>query len=136
LSADALGMTTHWPADRRIGTRYESDRLPISWTLEAAADDSGPTTRPDVAYVVNISATGLGLLGRTRDDLAEGAFVALSWEGGQATGVIRRIEAAEVDRASYYAISIEFMDDDFRDSLNGEIDPHRPKSVRGLRVNW
>jgi len=136
LTADALGMTTHWPADRRIGKRYPTDRVPISWTLEAVPDDSGPTTRPDVAYVVNLSATGLGLLGRTRDDLAEGEYVTISWDGGEATGLIRRVEAADVDRASYYAISIEHMDDGFRDTLNDQIDPHRPSSVRGLRMSW
>ena len=131
-----MDMTTHWPADRRIGKRYETDRVPVSWTVEAEPDDSGPITRPDVAYVVNLSATGMGLLGRTRDDLAEGVYVAIRWDGGEATGLIRRIEQAEADRASYYAVSIEHMNDDFRSALNDEIDPHRPASVRGLRVSW
>jgi hypothetical protein len=117
--------------DRRIGGRVEIDPVDVEWLVtEVVTQGLLRRTRSFVVRlpgrIVNVSASGAGILGPRHASLREGSKVTIDYDGGLSRVWIRRIVDTDLPSRAYYGVELEEMHPGLRDAVYGVIGRRRP----------
>jgi hypothetical protein len=122
--------------ERRIGPRYESYGINVSWRIDQARRVLGRAPGPGTAYIVDYSASGACLVAPTMKGAETSKRALLEWEGGKAIVSIRHIEPGDQPGTSRYGVLFEELSPRFARLIDEHVAGHRPSSIEAKRPEW
>lgn len=117
--------------ERRIGGRVDIEPVEVEWLVTEVVVH-GLLRRAKAREVrlpgriVNVSASGAGILGPRHESLQQGAKVVVDYDGGLSRVWIRRVTDTDLPGRGYYGVELEEMHPALRDALYEVLGQKRP----------
>ena len=122
--------------ERRIGPRYESYGITVSWRIDQARRLLGRAPGPGTAYIIDYSASGACLVAPTMKGAEQSKRALLEWEGGKAIVSIRHVEPGDEPGTTRYGVLFEELSPRFARLIDEHVAGHRPSSIEAKRPEW